>query len=144
MAELTVPKLTDDPFQRHYRELVLGSLLRAAQARTVLERESGHRLRAARAEREAARLRAATGATACEPAAPARRFGPELRSSIRMVWLATVGLLAVDLVAFGIHSWTTSVADVGLIVLTLAWFWVCAGDLDAAHKPEAEQLELLP
>ncbi len=54
---------------------------------------------------------------------------PHLRSSVRMVWLAAVTLLALDLLAFGIHSWTTSVADLGLITLTLVWFWVCVDDL---------------
>ena len=54
---------------------------------------------------------------------------PHLRSSVRMVWIAAVVLLVVDLLAFGVHSWTTSVADIGLIVATLVWFWVCIDDL---------------
>ena len=54
---------------------------------------------------------------------------PHLRSSVRMVWIAAVTLLALDLLAFGINSWTTSVADLGLITLTLVWFWVCVDDL---------------
>jgi hypothetical protein len=141
MAELTVPELAQDPFREHYRQLVLGSLLQAAEARSVEERQSGHRRRAARAERDAARIRTAAGAAAPEPAAPARLFGRGLRSSIRMVWLTTLGLLALDLVVFGIHSWTTSVADLGLIVLTLVWFWVSAEDLLTSQKPRPGQLE---
>jgi len=59
----------------------------------------------------------------------ARESGtPHLRSSVRMVWIAAAVLLVVDLLAFGIHSWTTSAADIGLIVLTLVWFWVCVDD----------------
>ena len=142
MAELTVPEVEQDPFREHYRRLILGSLLHAAETRSAQERESGHRMRAARAERDIARLRDATGAGLPGAAAATHRFGPELRSSIRLVWLATVALLALDLVAFGIHSWTTTVADVGLIALTLVWFWVCAEDLLGAHGPEPEQLEL--
>ena len=52
-----------------------------------------------------------------------------LRSSVRMVWIAAVVLLVVDLLAFGVHSWTTSAADIALIVATLVWFWVCVDDL---------------
>jgi hypothetical protein len=54
---------------------------------------------------------------------------PHLRSSVRMVWVAALVLLVVDLFAFGVHSWTTSAADIGLLVLTLIWFWVCVDDL---------------
>jgi hypothetical protein len=54
---------------------------------------------------------------------------PHLRSSVRMIWIAMVALLVVDLIAFGVHSWTTSAADIGLIVATLVWFWVCIDDL---------------
>src|SRR5438093_10142080 len=33
----------------------------------------------------------------------------------RSAWLGSCGLLGADLLAFGIHSWVTSVADVGVI-----------------------------
>jgi hypothetical protein len=59
---------------------------------------------------------------------------PHLRFSVRLAWIAAVVLLAVDLVAFGIDSWTTTVADVGVIVLTLVWFWVCVDDLIAPRR----------
>ena len=54
---------------------------------------------------------------------------PHLRSSVRMVWIAAVVLLVADLLAFGVHSWTTSATDIGLILATLVWFWVCIDDL---------------
>ncbi|MFI5415069.1 MAG: hypothetical protein ACHQ16_05325 [Candidatus Lutacidiplasmatales archaeon] len=54
---------------------------------------------------------------------------PQLRSSVRVVWIVMVALLVADLLAFGVHSWTTSVADIALIVATLVWFWVCIDDL---------------
>ena len=57
MAELRVPRIVEDPFREHYRELVIGSLLRAAEAQTERHRLRGHKLRARRAERVAARLR---------------------------------------------------------------------------------------
>ena len=57
------------------------------------------------------------------------REPPHLRSSVRLVWIAAVALLVVDLLAFGVHSWTTSAADIALIVATLVWFWVCVDDL---------------
>ncbi len=54
---------------------------------------------------------------------------PHLRSSVRVAWIAAAVLLVVDLFAFGIHSWTTSAADIGLILATLVWFWVGIDDL---------------
>jgi hypothetical protein len=62
---------------------------------------------------------------------------PHLRSSVRMAWIAALVVLAVDLVVFGIDSWTTTVADVGVIVLTLVWFWVCVDDLIAPRRMAA-------
>ena len=56
---------------------------------------------------------------------------PHLRSSVRVVWIAAVVLLVADLLVFGVHSWTTSAADIGLILATLVWFWVCVDDLSA-------------
>ena len=54
-----------------------------------------------------------------------------VRSSVRVVWIAAVVLLVADLLVFGVHSWTTSAADIGLILATLVWFWVCVDDLSA-------------
>jgi len=57
VAELRVPGIVEDPFREHYRALVMGSLLRAAEAQTERHRLRGHKLRARRAERVARRLR---------------------------------------------------------------------------------------
>jgi hypothetical protein len=57
VAELLVPGLVEDPFREHYRALVMGSLLRAAEAQSERHRLRGHKLRARRAERVAERLR---------------------------------------------------------------------------------------
>jgi hypothetical protein len=141
MAELSVPELAEDPFREHYRRLIYDSLLHAAESRSALEREHGHRLRARRAEKEAERLRDDTAEPVPGVASPTG-FGRELRSSIRMAWLATLVVLAVDVVSFGTHSLATAVADLGLIAFTAAWFWVCADDLIVVHEPQPEQLEL--
>ncbi len=118
MAELRVPELVENPFREHYRELIRVSVERSAAAQ-------GKRLPAADGE-------------------PARaRFGPAFRSSIRLLWLVALVLLVVDLAVLGIDSWTTTIADVGLIVLTLAWFWVCVEDLVLSREPAADQLELV-
>jgi hypothetical protein len=57
VAELLVPGIVEDPFREHYRSLVIGSLLRAAEAQGERHRLRGHKLRARRAERVAQRLR---------------------------------------------------------------------------------------
>jgi hypothetical protein len=144
MAELTVPELAADPFREHFRRLISESLLHAAEKRSVREHESGHRLRARRAEREAERMRAATvlSDSALPEPEVAPTFGRELRASIRLVWIATLIVLVVDVVAFGTQSFATAVADLGLIAFTVAWFWICAGDLIVLREPPPEQLEL--
>jgi hypothetical protein len=57
VAELRVPGIVEDPFREHYRALVMGSLLRAAEAQSERHRLRGNKLRARRAERVAQRLR---------------------------------------------------------------------------------------
>jgi hypothetical protein len=57
MAELRVPGIVEDPFREHYRALVMGSLLRAAESQSERHRLRGNKLRARRAERVAQRLR---------------------------------------------------------------------------------------
>jgi hypothetical protein len=104
MADLRVPE-PDSPFRAYYRELIAESVRRSAEG-------SGK-----------PNLRSSVRRSANESGEP------HLRSSVRMVWIAAALLLAVDLLAFGVHSWTTSAADIGLIVLTLVWFWVCVDDL---------------
>jgi hypothetical protein len=186
VTDLTVPEVVDDPFREHYRELVLGSVLRAAEAQSELHRVRGHRLRARRAERVVERLRLApavppplrapaptaepepapTVEAAPEPvsivAAPEpihptavaavppvrveveydRRFGSRLRFAARLVWIVTLVLLICDIATFGIDSWTTSAADLGLIAMTFVWFFVCVDDLIAPDGPRVQQIEL--
>jgi Flp pilus assembly protein TadB len=143
MVELAFPELARDPFREHYRELILRSLLRAAEARSAEQRGSGHRRRAARAERQAARLRATSETPAArEPAAAGGTSGGRLRASIRVGWLTTLVLVVLALAVFGIDSWATSVADVALIVVTVAWFWAWAHQVLGAGEPEVKQLKL--
>ena len=157
MTELMVPPVVEDPFREHYRELILGSVLRAAEAQSARHRARGHRLRARRAERVVERLRAAPLAPPPPPipepfpvvepepapavfAAPApvrveveyeRWFGPTARTAARLVWFATLALLVADIAVFGIGSWTTSAADLGLVAMTVVWFCVSIDDLIA-------------
>jgi hypothetical protein len=176
VRELIVPEVADDPFREHFRELILGSVLRSAEAQSERHRARGHRFRARRAERVAERLRPPpaaqppvsapvqviepepvpavvvepepVSAVAVEPA-PVRveveyepRFGSRLRVAAGLVWLATFAVLVCDIAAFGIESWATSAADLGLIVMTLVWFCVCIDDLVAPDGPRVQQLEL--
>jgi hypothetical protein len=151
MADLLVPQRIPDPFRDHYRALVLGSVLRAAETETERHRARGHRRRARRAEETAAQLRLLTAAlppTATVPRAaaievapattiPARGVGGALRAWIGIGWVAALALFALSLAVAGIDSWTTTVTDVALIVLTFAWFWVWSGDpepLDEARR----------
>ena len=138
MTELLVPGLAEQPFRAHYRGLILGSLLRAAEAQGELYRAQGRSRSARRADRTAQRVRGLAGAPA-PPTEASRWFGPRLRAATRIAWLATLALLLVDLAVFGLHSWATSVADLGLIVLTLVWFFVSVEDLE---EPPPTQLTL--
>jgi hypothetical protein len=113
VAELQVPQLVESPFRQHYRELILGSIARAAEAEM-----QQHRLRGG------------------------GWFGPGLRSSARMVWAATFVVLVCDLAGFGLDSWTTTVADLGLIILTFVWFGVCVEDLLPEQEAPSAQLGL--
>jgi hypothetical protein len=86
---------------------------------------------------------------AVAPAAPVtavtsanRWVGPRLKSAARVLWFVTAALLVCDVVVFGIESWTTTAADLGLIVVSLVWFIVCIDDLIAQPETPVEQLEL--
>ena len=142
MADLLVPERVPDPFREHYRALVLGSVLRTAEGDLARHRASGHWFRARRAEQAAREVRLLSASKLAEPLSPRRRFGLALRASIGTVWTATLALLLLDLATFGIESWTTSVADIGLIVFTFAWFWICVDDLEPIRDREADQLDL--
>ena len=155
MTELMVPPVVEDSFREHYRELILGTVLRAAEAQSARHRARGHRLRARRAERVAERLRPAPLApplppeplpvVESEPApalvaepAPARVeveyecwFGPRIRTAARLVWFATLALLVADIAVLGINSLMTSAADLGLVAMTIVWFCVGIDDLIA-------------
>jgi dTDP-4-dehydrorhamnose 3,5-epimerase len=54
------------------------------------------------------------------------RFRRRLLLATRAVWLAAVVLLVCDALAFGIESWATGIADIGVLALTLVWFAVSA------------------
>lgn len=164
MTELMVPPVVEDPFREHYRELILGSVLRAAEAQSARHLARGHRLRARRAERVAERLRPAPHAPPSpeplpvvepEPApavvaeAPVRVeveyerwFGPGIRMAARLVWFTTLALLVADIAVLGIDSWTTSAADLGLVAMTIVWFCVCIDDLIAPAGSGVQQLDL--
>ena len=140
MPDLLVPKRVPDPFRDHYRALVLGALLRTAETETERHRASGHRLRARRAEQAAARLRLLTtpGSAAAGPV----HFGGALRAAVGTAWVAALVLFVVNLVVVGIDSWTTTVTDVALVVLTFAWFWVSSEDLGSVDGARPGRLDL--
>ena len=142
MNDLLVPERVPDPFREHYRALILGSALRTAETDVARHRASGHRLRTRRAELAARELRLLNASAPAGPLGRGRRFGLALRASIGTVWLATLALLLLDLVTFGIESWTTSVADIGLIAFTFAWFWITVDDLEPIHARGSERLDL--
>jgi hypothetical protein len=116
-----------EAFRSHYRDLVVGALLRSAEARLAEQRAARHRLRAWRAERAVEQLRPLLGPPTRDDDVSAPLFGPGLRAVATVAWLVAGGLLIVDLVVFGIHSWTTSVADAAVIALALLWFVVTMG-----------------
>lgn len=154
MTWFAVPELPADAFAPHYRRVIRGALLRSAEARHELHLEQGHRLRARRAERVVLALRRldapiepdvqAARATEREPPAgfADRFFSSGSRAVVRAAWLVTLALLVADVVLFGIRSWQTGVADVGLIVLTFLWFAVSVEDLTGQSGSPAHQLRL--
>lgn len=91
----------------------------------------------------------APGVPVAAPAAPVtavaaadRRVGRHLRSAARILWFVTAAMLICDVAVFGIESWTTTAADLGLIVATVVWFVVRVDDLIGPPEPPPEQLEL--
>jgi hypothetical protein len=151
VVELRVPEVVEDPFREHYRELVMGSLLRAAEARAERHRARGHRLRTRRSERIAQRLRTAQGlplpdvptpvAVAAPVEAPVIRaprlpaatdvpwFGTSIRRAVAVLWFATLAALLANVVVLGIDSYATAAADLGLVVMTFVWFAASIDDL---------------
>ena len=152
MAELRVPGIVEDPFREHYRALVMGSLLRAAEAQTERHRIRGHKLRARRAERVAQRLRPVqtsppvlvrkpepvahepvTVPTLEAPRTPVVAyepwFGTTIRRAAAVVWFATLAALIANVLVLGIESPATVVADLGLVAMTFVWFAASIDDL---------------
>ncbi len=148
VAELRVPTAVESPFRAHYCRLILGSALRLAEAELDRLQADGQPWRVRRAERDAATLRGLTGLAAlpaphAHPATrEARWFGDSLGRLVGVVWAAAAAFLAVDLVSFGFHSWTTTAADLALIVVTAVWFGVSIDDLLESPAGEPKQLEL--
>jgi hypothetical protein len=114
VVELRVPEVVDDPFREHYRELVMGSLLRGAETRARRHRMRGERLRARRSERMVERLRIAEAA----PVA----FFPTIRRAAAVLWFATFAALIANVLVLGVDSYATAAAGLGLAVMTLVWF----------------------
>jgi hypothetical protein len=124
----SVDTRSHEDFRRFYHDLVIGTLLRSAEAELARHRAARHRLRARRAERMAERLRPLLEPGPEIAEVPTERlFGPGLRILATAAWLAAAALLIVDLAVFGIHSWTTDVGDLAMIALTLVWFVVNSG-----------------
>ena len=100
MTELVVPEVVDEEFKEHYQELIRSSLLRSVQT---------------------------VGQKASWPAvAPATRRS-RLKLATKIIWLVAVVLLVCDALAFGVYSWATGLADVGVLVLTVVLFLVRSG-----------------
>jgi hypothetical protein len=139
VVELRVPEVVEDPFREHYRELVMGSLLRAAEARTERHRARGHRLRTRRSERMVRQLRTAHGAPLPDVPAPVPPrlpvatelpwFGTTIRGAVAALWFATLAALVANVLVLGIDSYATAAADLGLVVMTFLWFAACIDDL---------------
>lgn len=119
MNEFRVPVIVGHPFRAHYRGLILGSLLHAAEAQSEVYREQGRRLQAWRAERLAQRVRRLADELQPGRDGPAPWLGPWLRTATRVAWVATLALMLADFAVFGIHSWVTGGADLALIALTV-------------------------
>jgi len=110
VPEFVVPEIVDDEFREHYRGLIQTSLLRTVEA------ERGRRVRRVRRRRH--------GPAAAKPVSRSR-----LRLAAPAVWALAVVLLVVDAIVFGLESWATGVADVGVVALTAVWFLAASANL---------------
>jgi hypothetical protein len=151
--ELTMPVWPGDAtrarqaFRSHFRSLVIGSLLRSAEAQLAQERAAQHRLRAWQAERTVQRLRALGDLLRSEVIVPSPGFGPGLRSLTTVAWLVAGAVLIVDIVAFGIQSWANTVGEIAMMALTIVWFFVFSGSpvhQGAVTEPAATVPEAAP
>jgi len=131
VVELRVPAIVKDPFREHYRALIVGSLLRAAEAESARQRAGGRTIRARRAVRVLDRVHPAA------PVAPPLlrsivsdlQFGTRMKQAAAVVWFATLGALVADIVFLGVDSYATAAADLGLVAMTLVWFFACFDDV---------------
>ena len=57
-----------------------------------------------------------------------------LKPATKIIWLVAVVLLVCDALAFGVDSWATGLADVGVLVLTVVVFLV-SSDAQPATPP---------
>jgi hypothetical protein len=158
VAELRVPELVEDPFREHYRALILGSLLRAAEEQSERRRGRSHRLRARKVERVVDLLRPpreAPPAPVTEPS-PVREpvsvpasveapvavrripmvgcepwLGTTIRRTAAAVWFATLAALVANVVVLGLDSYATAAADLTLVAMSFVWFFACIDDLIA-------------
>ena len=134
VSEIKVPALVENSFRTHYRNLVLGSLLHAADREALARRSCGQAIRARRAERAAVHVR-----RLLDISAPARRgyyAGPKTRAAVCVLWLSAAGLLAGSLAVEGFRSRLTGGADLGVIAATFAWFFT------PPARPAQSQLQL--
>jgi hypothetical protein len=156
VVELRVPGIVEDPFREHYRSLILGSLLRSAEAQSERHRARGQKLRASRAERIVHRLpppdRARSTLTPEPSPAPEPVLLPEaaaapvavpgvsrtayapwpgttIRRTAAVVWFAMLAALLANIVVLGFDSYATAAADLGLVAMTFVWFFACIDDL---------------
>jgi hypothetical protein len=121
VVELRVPEIVEDAFREHYRELVIGSLLRSAEAKTDRHRMRGQTLRARRSERMARRILSAQAAPAAPPVAA--------RRTAAVVWFAILAALIANVVVLGVDSYATAGAVLGLVVMTFVWVAARGHDL---------------
>lgn len=125
--------------RRAFSQLLLDSLIASATAELDSARESNRGRVARRAERRLRRLRGAAGTRpvvldtppAGHPPAPAVEQRAWLRGAVvwvvvTLAWLGGVAALALHLVVHGLHGRVAVAGELGVLALTLAWFYVAA------------------
>ncbi len=113
-----MPEVVDEEFKEHYQELIRSSLLRSVQ--TEGQQASWPAVAPAPAPVVALAER--------DPATRRSR----LKLATKIIWLVAVVLLVCDALAFGVYSWATGLADVGVLVLTVVLFLVSSGSTECA------------
>jgi len=137
--EVRTPALETDPFEVYFHDLIVGTLVRSAEEELEYRRARGHRLRARRAERMVEGMRELTVTPEPGDAVAGRTFSTGLQTFATAAWLASCALLVADILVFGIHYWTTTVADLGTALLTIVWFSLSFRQPQQnAESPDAE------